>query len=218
MKLQLNRSPMTFLRKRLLIIEKNGDIKSMLKLLLTSSDKYVLLKDYESFEEVKDLIGKLIPSVIILGLDLEGMDGIAASKWLSDFYPRIKVIMVTPHESPELIYESLQAGASGFIHSKASYQEVMKSLEEIYRDEAPMNGRIARVLIEHLRTNPNSPLTRKEKELMTMLSFGKSIVDISVSLDISKKTIHRHLANIYDKLQVNSRADAIQKAISEKLI
>lgn len=209
---------MTYLKKRILIIDKEGDIKSILRLLLANADKYILLGDYNSFEEAQDIIDKLAPSVILLGLELEGMNGIEAAKKLAETHPQIKAVLITPHETPEIIYESLKAGVSGFIHHKAPYQEVMKHLDEIYRDEAPMNGRIAKTIIGYLRTSKNSLLTRRERELMTMLSYGKNVNEIAANFNISKNTIHRHLANIYHKLEVNNKSDAIEKAVRDKLI
>src|SRR6478609_469317 len=98
---------MSFLRKRILIIDKDGDIKSMLKLLLSNSDKFILMGDFENFEEASRKVGKILPSVILVGDELDGVSGLEASKVITETYPHTKVILLVSYESHEIIYEAL---------------------------------------------------------------------------------------------------------------
>ncbi|HEY5822923.1 MAG TPA: response regulator transcription factor [Cyclobacteriaceae bacterium] len=206
------------MRKRILIIDKNGDIKSMLKLILSNSNKFILMGDFENFEEASRKVGKILPSVILVGDELAGVSGVEASREITETHPHTKVILLVTHESHEIIYEALKSGVSGFIQRNADIQHVIRSLDEVHRDEAPVNGKIAKLIIDYFRINPNSPLTRRETEILTMLSFGKPIYQIAAPLEISKETVKKHIHNIYGKLQVSSRSAAIEKAKLEKLI
>src|SRR6478609_8997609 len=120
---------MSFLRKRILIIDKDGDIKSMLKLLLSNSNKFILTGDFENFEEASRKISKILPAVILVGDELAGMSGIEASKVITETHPHTKVILLITYESHEIIYGALKAGVSGFIQRSADIQYVIKSLD-----------------------------------------------------------------------------------------
>lgn len=126
--------------------------------------------------------------------------------------------MVTVYEDSELVFEALKSGASGYITKSSNYVELLTALEEISRGGAPMSSRIARMVIDNFHVNPNSPLTRRETEILQLISEGKTYTQISEELFISKETSKTHIKNIYSKLQVNSRAEALAKANQDKLI
>jgi DNA-binding NarL/FixJ family response regulator len=138
------------------------------------------------------------------------MNGIQGSKIIKDKSPHTDIVMVTVYEDSELVFEALKAGASGYITKSANYMELLSALEEIVKGGAPMSSRIARMVIDNFHVNPNSPLTKRET--------GKTYTQISEELFISKETAKTHIKNIYSKLQVNSKSEAIAKANLEKLI
>jgi DNA-binding NarL/FixJ family response regulator len=158
------------------------------------------------------------PEIVLMDVELPGMNGIACSKLIKDNYPHIDVIMVTVYEDSELVFEALKAGASGYITKSANYLELLTALEEIIKGGAPMSSRIARMVIDNFHVNPNSPLTKRETEILQLISEGKTYTQISEELFISKETTKTHIKNIYSKLQVNSKSEAIAKANLEKLI
>src|SRR5687768_15853870 len=108
--------------------------------------------------------------------------------------------------------------SSGYITKSANYMELLSALEEIIRGGAPMSSRIARMVIDNYHINPNSPLTKRETTILQLISEGKTYTQISEELFISKETAKTHIKNIYSKLQVNSKSEAIAKANVEKLI
>jgi DNA-binding NarL/FixJ family response regulator len=122
------------------------------------------------------------------------------------------------YEDSELVFEALKAGASGYITKSANYMELLSALEEIIRGGAPMSSRIARMVIDNHHINPNSPLTKRETTILQLISEGKTYTQISEELFISKETAKTHIKNIYSKLQVNSKSEALAKASVEKLI
>ena len=118
----------------------------------------------------------------------------------------------------ELVFEALKAGASGYLTKSTNYMELINSLDEIQKGGAPMSGRIAKMVIDHFHVNPNSPLTRRETEILRMVADGKTYIQISEKLFISKETAKTHIRNIYAKLLVKSKSAAIERAHADKLI
>jgi DNA-binding NarL/FixJ family response regulator len=126
--------------------------------------------------------------------------------------------MVTVYEDNEQVFEALKAGATGYITKSSNYLELLSALEEISRGGAPMSSKIARMVIDNFHINPNSPLTKRETEILQLISEGKTYTQISEQLFISKETAKTHIKNIYSKLQVNSKSEALARAAQDKLI
>jgi len=205
-------------RKRVLIVEDDTEIRNSFTLIVNSSQKFTVVNAYASCEDAIDNIGRDKPEIVLMDIELTGMNGIQGTKLIKDKNPHIDVIMVTVYEDSELVFEALKAGASGYITKSANYLELLTALEEIMKGGAPMSSRIARMVIDNFHVNPNSPLTKRETEILQLISEGKTYTQISEELFISKETAKTHIKNIYSKLQVNSKSEAIAKANLEKLI
>lgn len=204
--------------KKIILIEPNSEFRSIFKLLISNSDRYVLLGDFQSFESAVDSFTQTVPDIILMGIDLKGINGIEATKIVKKVHPRMLIIILTTYETHDLVFECLHAGASGFISSHNKYAELIESLNAIQRDEAPMSGRVAKIIIDHFHINPDSPLTRREAEILKMVSGGKTYPEISEKLFISRETVKTHIRNTYSKLQVSTRSEAINKALSARFI
>lgn len=205
-------------KKRVLIVEDDLEIRNSFTLIVNSSQKFMVVNAYSNCEEVLDNLNRDKPEIILMDIELPGMNGIQGTKIIKDKMPHIEVIMVTVYEDSELVFEALKAGASGYITKSANYLELLTALEEIIKGGAPMSSRIARMVIDNFHVNPNSPLTKRETEILQLISEGKTYTQISEELFISKETAKTHIKNIYSKLQVNSKSEAIAKANQEKLI
>lgn len=205
-------------RKRVLIVEDDEEIRNSFTLIVNSSQKFMVVSSYGNGEDAIGSIHRDKPEIVLMDIELPGMNGIACSKQIKDKYPHIDVVMVTVYEDSELVFEALKAGASGYITKSANYLELLTALEEIIKGGAPMSSRIARMVIDNFHVNPNSPLTKRETEILQLISEGKTYTQISEELFISKETTKTHIKNIYSKLQVNSKSEAIAKANLEKLI
>ena len=153
-----------------------------------------------------------------MDIELPGMNGIKGTKLIKEKYAQAEVIMVTVYEDSDLVFEALKAGASGYITKSANYMELLSALDEMVRGGAPMSSRIARMVIDNFHVNPNSPLTKRETEILQLISEGKTYTQISEELFISKETAKTHIKNIYSKLQVNTKSEAIARANQDKLI
>lgn len=205
-------------KKRVMIVEDDQEIRNSFVLIVNSSQKFTVVNAYGNCEDAIANLNRDKPEIVLMDVQLPGMNGIQGTKTIKDKYPHVEVIMVTVYEDNELVFEALKAGASGYITKSANYLELLSALEEITRGGAPMSSRIARMVIDNFHVNPNSPLTKRETEILQLISEGKTYTQISEELFISKETAKTHIKNIYSKLQVNSKSEAIAKANQEKLI
>lgn len=205
-------------KKRVMIVEDDQEIRNSFTLIVNSSQKFMVVNAYGTAEEAIANLNRDKPEIVLMDIELPGVNGIHGTKVIKDKSPHTDIIMVSVYEDSELVFEALKAGASGYITKSANYMELLSALEEIMKGGAPMSSRIARMVIDNFHVNPNSPLTKRETEILQLISEGKTYTQISEELFISKETAKTHIKNIYSKLQVNSKSEAIAKANLEKLI
>jgi DNA-binding NarL/FixJ family response regulator len=205
-------------KKRVMIVEDDQEIRNSFTLIVNSSQKFMVVNAYGTAEEAMANLNRDKPEIVLMDIELPGVNGIHGTKAIKDKSPHTDIIMVSVYEDSELVFEALKAGASGYITKSANYMELLSALEEIVKGGAPMSSRIARMVIDNFHVNPNSPLTKRETEILQLISEGKTYTQISEELFISKETAKTHIKNIYSKLQVNSKSEAIAKANLEKLI
>ena len=205
-------------KKRVMIVEDDQEIRNSFTLIVNSSQKFMVVSAYGTAEEAIANINRDKPEIVLMDIELPGVNGIQGTKTIKEKSPHTDIIMVSVYEDSELVFEALKAGASGYITKSANYMELLSALEEIVKGGAPMSSRIARMVIDNFHVNPNSPLTKRETEILQLISEGKTYTQISEELFISKETAKTHIKNIYSKLQVNSKSEAIAKANLEKLI
>jgi DNA-binding NarL/FixJ family response regulator len=205
-------------KKRVMIVEDDQEIRNSFTLIVNSSQKFMVVNAYGSAEEAIANLNRDKPEIVLMDIELPGVNGIHGTKVIKDKSPHTDIVMVSVYEDSELVFEALKAGASGYITKSANYMELLSALEEIMKGGAPMSSRIARMVIDNFHVNPNSPLTKRETEILQLISEGKTYTQISEELFISKETAKTHIKNIYSKLQVNSKSEAIAKANLEKLI
>jgi DNA-binding NarL/FixJ family response regulator len=206
-------------KKRVLIIEDDPEIRSSFAMIVDSSQKFTVVNSYGNCEDAIKHINTDKPDIVLMDVELPGgMNGIKGTKIIKDKSPNSDIIMVTVYEDSEMVYEALKSGASGYITKSANYMELLSALEEITKGGAPMSSKIARMVIDNFHLNPNTPLTKRETEILQLISEGKTYTQISEELFISKETSKTHIKNIYSKLQVRSKSEAIAKANQDKLI
>jgi DNA-binding NarL/FixJ family response regulator len=205
-------------KKRVMIVEDDQEIRNSFTLIVNSSQKFMVVNAYGTAEEAIANLNRDKPEIVLMDIELPGVNGIHGTKVIKDKSPHTDIVMVSVYEDSELVFEALKAGASGYITKSANYMELLSALEEIVKGGAPMSSRIARMVIDNFHVNPNSPLTKRETEILQLISEGKTYTQISEELFISKETAKTHIKNIYSKLQVNSKSEAIAKANLEKLI
>jgi DNA-binding NarL/FixJ family response regulator len=205
-------------KKRVVIIEDDQEIRESFSLIVNSSQRFAVVGAYGNCEDAIASLNRDKPEIVLMDIELPGMNGIKGTQIIRDKSNSTEIIMVTVYEDSDLVFEALKAGASGYITKSANYTELLSALEEIVRGGAPMSSRIARMVIDNYHINPNSPLTKRETTILQLISEGKTYTQISEELFISKETAKTHIKNIYSKLQVNSKSEAIAKANHDKLI
>jgi DNA-binding NarL/FixJ family response regulator len=205
-------------KKRVLIVEDDEEIRNSFSLIVNSSQKFMVVNAYGKCEDAIVNLNRDRAEIVLMDIELPGMNGIQGTRIIKEKLPHTEIVMVSVYEDSELVFEALKAGASGYITKSANYLELLSALDEIVKGGAPMSSKIARMVIDNFHVNPNSPLTKRETEILQLISEGKTYTQISEELFISKETAKTHIKNIYSKLQVNSKSEAIAKATQDRLI
>ena len=175
-----------------------------------------------SEEAIAALEDDLVPQVVLMDLGLPGMSGQEGTRCIKAFSPTTHVIVLTVHEDDDQIFEAICAGASGYLLKPASGRKIVKAIESVLQGGAPMNARIARKVLAMFtlfaRPKADYGLTDREREILHHLVDGYTQKQIAERLFVSPHTVDTHLRNIYAKLHVHSRSDAVVKALKERLI
>jgi DNA-binding NarL/FixJ family response regulator len=162
-----------------------------------------------------------LPDIVLMDIGLPGMSGISGIKILKEKYPLINILMFTIYYDSQKIFESLCAGASGYLLKNIPFVDIKKAIEVVYTGGSFMSPQIARKVINHFQEGPKkqavSPLTEKEKEVVLGLVDGLSYRMIAEKSFISLETVRSHIKNIYKKLHVHCKAEVIKKSINGEI-
>ncbi len=204
------------------IVEDITDIREYVADSITSDERYVCLFSCGSVEEMLDVVKKDdLPRFILMDINLPGMSGISGVKLIKQKYPGIDIVMLTNYDDSGRIFDSLQAGASGYLLKTTSFDDIHKEIDLLLNGGAPMSPVVARKVLEFFRPqNKNSEgsnLTDREKQVVEGLVDGLSYKMIAGRLEISVGTIFTHIKNIYKKLHVNSKGEVISKSLKGEI-
>jgi len=199
------------------IIEDNIPFQEALQLLVSGCEEFSLGGVYGSAEAAMDLL-EHPADIAIVDIQLPGKTGIDLIRQLRLQHCPTQFLVCSMHEEDDKIVSALENGASGYILKDGSANDIRQALLDVIKGGAPMSSKIARLVIDNFHVNPNSPLTKRETEILQLIAEGKTYTQISEELFISKETSKTHIKNIYSKLQVKSKSEAIAKANLEKLI
>jgi DNA-binding NarL/FixJ family response regulator len=198
------------------IIEDDRRVRESLSVLINGSENTRCISAYTSGEEALEEIGLKKPDVVLMDINLPGMSGIECVRKLKAKMPKIQVLILTMYEDDEKVFQSLVAGASGYLVKRTSPSELLNAIQEVYSGASPMSGKIARTVVEYFHkqqgaASQHEPLSRREEEILGLLAKGYRYKEIADTLSISFETVRSHLKNIYDKLHVRSRTEAVVK-------
>jgi DNA-binding NarL/FixJ family response regulator len=200
------------------IVEDDKFIRESLSELLNSSEGFKCKGAYVDCESaIKDLPGNK-PSVMLMDIELPGISGIEGVKKIKDKYPGIDIIMLTVHEDLSMVFKALSAGACGYLDKSATDEKILDSIKEVYEGGAPMSYKIAKLVVSSFQKKPESVLTDREQDVLDNLCKGSSYKEIAYSLFITVGTVRHHIKNIYYKLHVHSKSEAVAKALKERLV
>ena len=204
------------------IVEDDDVIREGVREYLDSQENMICTAAKSSVERFLAVLNEETrPDVILMDIGLPGMSGISGMKLITEKYPGISIIMFTVYNDSHRIFESLCAGASGYLLKNTSFPEMKQAIEIIYAGGSMMSPPIARKVMEHFhagrKRQVTSPLTDKEKEIVQGLVNGLSYKMIAGSASISIETVRTHIKNIYKKLHVHCKADVIRKSLSGEI-
>lgn len=203
---------------RISIVEDNEVVREGFALLISSVSHHQVVSTYSTCEDAIKSLNTDKPDIILMDLELPGMHGIEGIRRIKKLLPKVDILVISVHSNSELVFQALCAGASGYITKNAGHSKLLDAIAEVQRGGAPMSSQIARLVVQSFQKNTDSPLTARETEVLELLAKGKSYTIIANELFVHKETIKSHIKNIYCKLQVNSKADAIEKALKQRLI
>jgi len=196
------------------IVEDDDVIRKGLEYILTHSRNYECIGAYNSAEAAIKNIRIDAVDVILMDINLPGMNGIECVRKLKALRKDLNVMMLTVYDSHENIFGSLAAGASGYILKNTPSEEILKSIKELHEGGAPMSNEIARKVIQVFQHKPEKEgekLTKREYEIVSELAKGLTYEEIAKKLFVSVETVRFHIKNIYNKLHVHSRTNAVLK-------
>jgi DNA-binding NarL/FixJ family response regulator len=201
------------------IVEDNNDIRQALEQIIESSDDFILSGSCITGEEALVKLPILNPKVVLMDIGLgEGINGIEVVRELKHSYPNILFMMCTIYDEDEKIFEALRAGASGYILKKTSPAKLLEGIKELIEGGAPMSSQIASKVVAAFQNKPKTSigssldvLSKRENEILEMLSTGLLYKEISDKLNISSETVRKHVYHIYEKLHVSNRIEAVNK-------
>ena len=207
----------------IVVYEDNNNLRESLCNLITFSKDLLLLGNYARVDEVTMQVMELQPDVILMDIDMPGINGIDAVKQIRTFNQQVQIIMLTVFDDNRHVLDAICAGASGYLLKKHISDHLLDAITQVLQGEAPMSPGIARMVIQSMQqtTKPainNYNLTNREKEILSNLSKGNSYKLIAADLIISIDTVRTHIKNIYQKLQVHTQTEAVSKAVNERLV
>lgn len=205
------------------IIEDRREIREGLGLLIGATDGFACAGKWSSMESALEGVRPPLPDVMLVDLGLPGMSGIEGIRILRQRHAELLLIVLSVYEEDERIFQALCAGANGYLVKKTAPAELIEALREAVQGGAPMSPHIARkVLALFRRVRPTDPpeygLTPREMELLQLMAEGHHYKTAADTLKVTRSTVSFHLQQIYRKLQVESKSEAVAKALREGLL
>jgi DNA-binding NarL/FixJ family response regulator len=196
------------------LIEDHDAFRTSLEFFLNNSGR-VQCRSYQDAESALVGMEARLPEIVIMDINLPGMDGITCTKRVKDRWPAVQVLICTVHEDDDRIFDALRAGATGYLLKRTSIDEIIEALGQVLEGGSPMSPAIARRVVESFvppRFNEGvDALSTREQAVLDLLVTGLRVREIADKLFVSPNTVRTHIRHIYEKLQVQSRVEAVNK-------
>lgn len=207
---------------RVALVEDDAQVREGLRLLIDRSKRCACVGAYGSAEEALANLPASAAEVVLMDIHLPGMSGIECIRELKARLPKLLIMMLTVFEDQDEIFQSLAAGASGYLLKQTQPANLLEAIIELHRGGAPMSTQIARRVVEAFRepapnADATASLSPREKEIIVRLGDGYLYKEIASQLGISVETVRTHIHNIYEKLHVRTRTEAVMKVFGRKL-
>ena len=198
------------------IVEDSDKLRETLVRVLNRADGFRCVSHYANAEDALKDLPQAKPDVVLMDINLPGMNGVECVRQLKKTAPEIQVMMLTVYEDTENIFDALAAGASGYMLKRTAGKELLEAIAEVKRGGSPMTTHIARKVVQSFQRSAASEaatesLSDREQQVLDLLSQGLMYKEIADKLSISYETVHTYIRRIYEKLQVRTRTEAVAK-------
>ncbi|MGC8744218.1 MAG: response regulator [Verrucomicrobiia bacterium] len=199
------------------IVEDNAQFRNTLGKVLNRADGIECVGQYSTAEEALEEIPKNPPDVVLMDINLPGMNGVECVEKIKKLLPATQIVMLTVYEDTENIFNALKSGATGYLLKRTSREELLEAIRDVYKGGSPMTTHIARKVVqsfqrlESIASATSETLSPREQEVLELLAKGFIYKEIADKLGISFETVRTHIRRIYEKLQVKSRTEAVAK-------
>lgn len=194
---------------RVVVVDDHVVVRSGLEQLLATTDDIRLVGTANNGLEAIDLVAATDPDVVLMDLSMPELDGVEATRRISDRFPRSRVLVLTSFSDQSRILDALAAGADGYLLKHAEPEEIAAGIRSVHAGEAPLDPKAARVLLESRRTKRNAvTLTDREREVLLLVRSGLANKQIARKLGISERTVKAHLTSVFQRLGVTDRTQA----------
>ena len=203
------------------IVEDNDKLRGTLAKVIGRAEGFRFVSDYATAEDALADLPKVKPEVVLMDINLPGMNGVECVRKLKTLLPQTQVMMLTVYEDTENIFNALAAGANGYMLKRTPTKELIEAVREVHRGGSPMTTHIARMVVQSFQ-KPVSPapqsgggdlaeLSEREQQVLDLLAQGLIYKEIADKLNIGYETVHTYIRRIYEKLQVRTRTEAVAK-------
>jgi DNA-binding NarL/FixJ family response regulator len=200
---------------RLALVEDDPHLRMEYMAIVAGDPGLALVGAYPSAEAALDHLPDLAPDAVLMDINLPGMTGIECVRRLKALVPAVQVVMLTAFDDSDQVFESLKAGATGYVLKEATGPEVLEAVREVCAGGSPISSAVARKLVQYFSPRPEAPdvtaLTDREREVLQALSRGLMYKEVADELGVSINTVRAHVRHIYETLHVQSRAEAVAK-------
>ena len=200
------------------IVEDNDKLRGMLAKVIGRAEGFRFATDYANAEDAVADLPKVRPDVILMDINLPGMNGVECARKLKTLLPQTQVMMLTVYEDTENIFKALAAGANGYMLKRTPTKDLIEAIREMQRGGSPMTTHIARLVVQSFQKTkvPSSggdlsDLSEREQQVLDLLAQGLIYKEIAEKLNIGYETVHTYIRRIYEKLQVRTRTEAVAK-------
>jgi len=207
---------------QLIIFEDNTRLRQSLEILLNDETNFQVAAAFSDCDKADKQVEQYNADLVVMDIDMPGIGGVEGVKRIKDKNPGVKVVMHTVFDDDNRIFDSICAGADGYLLKNTSPLQLVNALQEVMQGGAPMSPFVAQKVFQHFRQvktdSAQFNLTPREKEILELLVKGNSYKMIAAKTDVSLDTVKKHLQNIYHKLHVNCGTEAVAKALRHKIV
>jgi len=201
------------------IVEDDVRVRGALARLIDRSEGFCCVSQHPSGENALDDLPRVKPEVVLMDINLPGMNGVECVRRLKLLLPETQIVMLTVYEDTDLIFNALAAGATGYLLKRTPTAEILAAIRDVHNGGSPMTSHIARKVVQSFRRDEapardETTLSPREQEVLSHLASGYLYKEIAAALNISYDTVHTHIRRIYEKLQVRSRTEAVAKRLT----